>query len=141
MITPDMPIRIGNKECRNRITMAPTVKFNAGTDGIVTDFFVKHYALRAKHSCGLICVEATAVSPEGRLAPSQIGLWNDAQTAGHKKIVEACHEYGTLVIPQLHYGGLGTHPDCGPLTSLTAVLWRSRDGEVRWLTGLWRRKW
>ena len=36
MITPDMPIRIGNKECRNRITMAPTVKFNAGTDGIVT---------------------------------------------------------------------------------------------------------
>ena len=69
MITPDMPIRIGTKTSKNRITMAPTVKFTAGEDGVVTDFFVKHYALRAKHGCGLICVEATAVSPEGRLAP------------------------------------------------------------------------
>ena len=130
MITPDMPIRIGTKTSKNRITMAPTVKFTAGEDGVVTDFFVKHYALRAKHGCGLICVEATAVSPEGRLAPSQIGLWNDSQIEGHRKIAEACHLYGTLVIPQLHYGGLGTHPDCGPLTSPTAVKWNHWGREV-----------
>ncbi len=130
MITPNSTIKIGSKVCKNRITMAPTVKFNAGADGIVTDFFVKHYELRAKHGCGLICVEATAVAPEGRLAPSQIGLWNDDQIDGHKKIVEACHQYSTLVIPQLHYGGLGTHPKCGPLTSPTAVLWKRRDEEV-----------
>lgn len=130
MITPDMPIRIGTKTSKNRITMAPTVKFTAGEDGIVTDFFVKHYALRAKHGCGLICVEATAVSPEGRLAPSQIGLWNDEQIDGHRKIVEACHSYGALIIPQLHYGGLGTHPDCGPLTSPSAVKWNHWGGEV-----------
>ena len=111
MNTPEMTIKIGNKICKNRITMAPTVKFNAGTDGIVTDFFVKHYALRAKHSCGLICVEATAVSPEGRLAPSQIGLWNDDQIAGHQKLVEACHQFG-------------------PLTSPTAVLWKHWDKDV-----------
>ena len=42
--------------------MAPTVKFNAGKDGVVTDFFLNHYGLRAKHGCGLICVEATAFS-------------------------------------------------------------------------------
>ena len=36
MNTPEMTIKIGNKICKNRITMAPTVKFNAGTDGIVT---------------------------------------------------------------------------------------------------------
>ncbi len=129
MIRPDMPIMIGTKTCKNRVTMAPTVKFTAGTDGIVTDFFVKHYALRASHGCGLICVEATAVSPEGRLAPSQIGLWCDEQIEGHRKITEACHQYGTLVIPQLHYGGLGTHPECGPLTSPSAVLWRHGDRE------------
>ena len=130
MSTPDMPIRIGKKVCKNRITMAPTVKFNAGEDGIVTDFFVKHYALRAKHGCGLICVEATAVSPEGRLSPDQIGLWNDDQIPGHRKIAEACRAYGALVIPQLHYGGLGTHPRCGRMTSPTAVLWkRGMNGE------------
>lgn len=77
MIASNTPIQIGKKTSKNRITMAPTVKFNAGENGIVTDFFVDHYALRAKHGCGLICAEATAVSPEGRLAPSQLGLWND----------------------------------------------------------------
>ena len=125
MITPDMTIRIGKKVCKNRITMAPTVKFNAGEDGVVTDFFVRHYALRAEHGCGLICVEATAVSPEGRLSPTQIGLWNDDQISGHKAVAQACHRYGALVIPQLHYGGLGTHPKCGKMTSPTAVLWNN----------------
>ena len=43
------------------------------------------------------------------------------QIAGHIRITEACHAHGALVIPQLHYGGLGTHPDCGPLTSPSAV--------------------
>ena len=75
MNTASMPIWIGKKVCKNRITMAPTVKFTAGRDGMVTDFFVRHYSLRAQNGVGLICVEATAVSPEGRLAPSQIGLW------------------------------------------------------------------
>lgn len=129
MSRADTPIRIGQKECKNRITMAPTVKFTAGEDGLVTDFFVDHYALRAKHGCGLICVEATAVSPEGRLSPDQLGLWNDDQVEGHRRIAETCHRYGALVIPQIHYGGLGTHPKCGPMTSPTAVMWRSWDKE------------
>lgn len=130
MTTADMPIRIGKRICKNRITMAPTVKFCAGEDGIATDFFARHYALRAKHGCGFICVEATAVSPEGRLFPSQIGLWNDEQIEGHRKITEGCHAFGALVVPQLHYGGLGTHPACGPLTSPTAVKWHNGDKEV-----------
>ncbi len=129
MAAPDMPIRIGTKTCKNRITMAPTVKFTAGEDGLVTDFLVQHYALRARHGCGLICAEATAVSPEGRLAPTQIGLWNDTQIDGHRSIADACHAYGALVIPQLHYGGLGTDPVCGPLTSPTAILWNRRGRE------------
>lgn len=123
MITANTPIKIGTKEAKNRITMAPTVKFFAGEDGMVTDFFVNHYEERAKHGCGFICVEATCVSPEGRLFTNQLGLWEDAQIEGHKRIADACHKYGALVVPQIHYGGLGTHPACGPLTSPTAVKW------------------
>lgn len=119
------PIRIGTKICRNRITMAPTVKFVAGEDGKVTPDFVEHYADRARHGCGLICVEATCVAPEARLAPSQLGLWCDDQIGGHRQLTEACHRYGALVIPQLHHGGLGTHPACGPLTSPTAIRWNN----------------
>ena len=131
MNTASMPIWIGKKVCKNRITMAPTVKFTAGRDGMVTDFFVRHYSLRAQNGVGLICVEATAVSPEGRLAPSQIGLWSDAQIEGHRRLVEACHPFDVLIMPQLHYGGLGTHPECGPLTSPTAVTWNVFGKEVQ----------
>ena len=130
MARPDSPIRIGSRESKNRITMAPTVKFNAGVNGLVTDFFVQHYELRAKHGCGLICVEATAVSPEGRLFPSQLGLWNDSQIEGHRRIAEACHQYGALIIPQIHYGGLGTHPQCGRPKAPSAGKWKLGGHEV-----------
>ena len=123
MITAGTEIKIGSKIAKNRIIMAPTVKFFAGDDGMVTDAFVEHYKERAAHECGLIVVEATCVSKEGRLAPTQLGLWCDEQIEGHKKIADAVHEYGALVIPQIHYGGLGTHPDCGPLTSPSKVTW------------------
>jgi len=123
MAQVNSPIKIGNKICKNRITMAPTVKFAAGEDGLVTDEFVKHYETRAKHGVGLIVVEATCVAKEARLHPTQLGLWNDEQIEGHRKLVEAVHKHNALVIPQIHYGGLGTHPDCGPLTSPTKVKW------------------
>lgn len=123
MITAGTEIKIGSKIAKNRITMAPTVKFVASDDGMVTDAFVEHYKERAAHECGLIVVEATCISREGRLSPTQLGLWCDEQIEGHKKIVDAVHEYGTLIIPQIHHGGLGTHPACGPLTSPSKVHW------------------
>lgn len=127
MTRADSPMKIGTKICKNRITMAPTVKFFAGEDGIVTDEFVAHYEERARHGAGLIVVEATCVSPEARLAPIQLGLWCDEQIEGHSKIADAVHKHGALVIPQIHHGGLGTHPACGPLTSPTKVRWGERD--------------
>ena len=52
--------------------------------------------------------------PEGRLAPSQLGLWEDTQTEGHRAIVDACHKHGTVMIVQIHHAGYNTHPECGP---------------------------
>lgn len=130
MTNINSPIQIGKRTIKNRITMAPTVKFSAGDDGIVTEAFVKHYEMRAKHNCGLIVLEATCVSPEGRLHPTQLGLWCDEQIEGHKRIADAVHKYGTLIIPQIHYGGLGTHPECGPLTSPTKTSWNNGFCEV-----------
>lgn len=123
-------IQIGKRICKNRITMAPTVKFAAGEDGIVTEEFVKHYEARAAKGVGLIVVEATCVAKEARLFPSQLGLWCDEQIEGHKKLVDAVHQYDTLVIPQIHHGGLGTHPACGPLTSPTKVNWNNGHSEA-----------
>ena len=77
MARVDSPITIGKKVCKNRVTMAPTVKFSAGEDGKVTKDFVKHYEERAAHKTGLIVVEATCVAKDARLFPGQLGLWNE----------------------------------------------------------------
>lgn len=130
MANVNSPIKIGTKILKNRITMAPTVKFFADENGMVTDEFIHHYEERAKHDVGLIVLEATCICPEGRLAPSQLGLWCDEQIEGHRKIVDAVHKYGTLIIPQIHHGGLGTHPDCGPLTSPTKTKWNNGKCET-----------
>ena len=130
------PVRIGTKTAKNRITMAPTVKFAAGEDGCVTPEFVAHYEDRAKHECGFICVEATCVNKNGRLAPSQLGLWDDSQIEGHKRLTDACHKYGALVVPQLHHGGVGTHPACGEAVGPSEVMWGfgPRERQVRALS-------
>lgn len=125
MTDPKSPIRIGQKTVKNRITMAPTVKFYAGEDGIATDEFVRHYEERAAHGCGLIVVEATAVTPDGRLSPSMLGLWNDDQIEGHRKIAEAAHRYGAVIIPQLSHAGVGTFPTCGPASAPSATEWNN----------------
>ena len=69
MITVNDPVKINKFIVKNRLTMAPTVKFDyAGADGKVTDKHIEHYRKRAEHGCGLICVEATAVTAGGRFA-------------------------------------------------------------------------
>ncbi len=109
------------------MTFAPTVKFG-WTDGtgVPTDRFRRHYEDRAKGGCGLICVEATCVEPGGRLAPTQLGLWDDAQIPGHRAITEACHAYGTVMLVQLHHAGGVTHPETGEGEGPSAVERRGR---------------
>ena len=97
-------LQIRNKVLKNRLTMAPTVKFDfAVEDGKATEKHIRHYSERAEHQCGLICVEATAVTPDGRFGPIHMGLWDDSQIEGHKQIVEACHKYGATMLIQLNH--------------------------------------
>lgn len=116
------PFIIGGKTVKNRLTMAPTVKFDmAGPDGLVTPEHVKHYADRAKGGFGLICVEATAVTADGRFAPNHLGLWEDAQTEGHKAVTDACHREGAVVLIQLNHTGNTANPMFGQPKGPSAV--------------------
>ncbi|MBR6476948.1 MAG: NADH:flavin oxidoreductase [Lachnospiraceae bacterium] len=116
------PITINHTVVKNRLTMAPTVKFDyAGEDAKATQLHIDHYRERAEHGCGLICVEATAVAPEGRFWKNHMGLWEDAQIEGHKAITAACHEYGAAVLIQLNHTGITSNPDCGPAIGPSAV--------------------
>lgn len=116
------PILINKTVVKNRLTMAPTVKFDyAGVDGMATEKHVAHYRERAKHGCGLICVEATAIAPGGRFWKNHMGLWEDAQIEGHRRIAAACHEYGATALIQINHTGITSNPDCGPAIGPSAV--------------------
>lgn len=114
MASVNEPIKIGKFTVKNRITMAPTVKFDMTDDsGKVTPQLLEHYKERAEGGTGLICVEATAVLPGGRFGKNHMGLWEDGQIDGHKDITKACHDAGAVVIIQLNHTGYSSNPQCG----------------------------
>lgn len=130
MVTVDTPIQIGKYTLKNRITFAPTVKFDlTDASGKANQKLTKHYTERAKGGCGLICVEATAVTPGGRFGKNHMGLWEDDQIPGHKEITEGCHKYGAVVIIQLNHTGYTSNPECGPAIGPSAITRQGFHGE------------
>lgn len=124
------PLKIGKITIKNRITFAPTVKFDfAGDSGMVDEKHIFHYKERAKGGCGLICVEATAIEPGGRFTKTHLGLWTDEQIDGHRKIVEACHQYDCPVIIQLNHAGYCSNPECGPAIGPSEIKRKDFRGE------------
>ncbi len=118
----DEPIKIGSVTLKNRMTFAPTVKFDYTDDsGLAVQKHIDHYAERAEGGCGLICVEATAVDPTGRFGRNHMGIWNDEQAKSHKPIVEACHKAGAVVIIQLNHTGYVSNPELGKPIGPSAI--------------------
>ncbi len=85
------PIKFRNVELPNRIVMSPMCMYSA-EDGLANDFHFVHYVSRAQGGTGLIIFEATAVSPEGRISPYDLGIWDDSQIISLKKINDFIHQ-------------------------------------------------
>lgn len=97
--------KIGNLTLKNRIVMPPMCMYVAPESGMVTDWHVIHYATRAVGGVGLIMLEATGISPEGRISSSDLGIWDEAHVAGLASIVKAVHDNGAKIGIQLNHGG------------------------------------
>ncbi len=111
----NQPLTIKSITFKNRLGMPPMCQYSA-IDGFATDWHFVHYGTRAIGGVGLVIVEATAVAPEGRITPADLGLWNDEQTAGLKEIVEFIHDHGSVAGIQIaHAGRKASHstPDRG----------------------------
>ena len=107
------PMTMRGLTARNRLWLPPMCMYTVeAQDGVVTDWHVVHYASRAVGGFGTVIVEATAVTPEGRLSPNDLGLWSDEQVAGQRRLVEAIHAGGALAGVQIGHGGRksGTAP-------------------------------
>ncbi|BAC69220.1 oxidoreductase [Streptomyces avermitilis] len=93
----------------NRVWMAPMCQYSAAPQGPAAgaphDWHFAHYAARATGGTGLIVVEATAVSPEGRISPYDLGIWNDTQVEAFRRITRFLAAQGTVPAIQLAHGG------------------------------------
>ncbi|GGV34868.1 NADH:flavin oxidoreductase/NADH oxidase [Streptomyces spectabilis] len=86
------PYTLRNLTIPNRVWMAPMCQYSAEATGpaagVATDWHLAHYAARATGGTGLLLTEATAVSPEGRISPWDLGIWNDTQVAALRRITD-----------------------------------------------------
>lgn len=100
------PAHIANLDLKNRVVMSPMCLFGVERqDGVVSALHRTHYGARAIGQVGLICVEATAVQPNGRITDNDLGLWNDQQAQAFAQMMDELHELGSKVGVQLAHAG------------------------------------
>ncbi|TXF99405.1 NADH:flavin oxidoreductase/NADH oxidase [Massilia arenae] len=98
------PFTLKSVTLRNRIAVPPMCQYSA-VDGVTNDWHLSHYASIARGGAGLVIVEATAVTPEGRITPGCTGLWNDGQVAGMAAIAAGIKAAGAVAGIQIGHAG------------------------------------
>ncbi len=96
--------KLRNVEFRNRIWVSPMCQYSS-VDGMPTDWHLVHLGSRAVGGAGLVIMEATAVSSEGRISPSDAGIWSDAHAEAYKGITKFIKENGAVAGIQLAHAG------------------------------------
>ena len=99
------PWKIGPLELENRIVVAPMCQYSA-VDGNAQDWHLIHLGNLALSGAGFLIIEATAVSPEGRITPGDLGLYSDANETALKRVIDAIKKYAVspMVIQLAHAG-------------------------------------
>jgi 2,4-dienoyl-CoA reductase-like NADH-dependent reductase (Old Yellow Enzyme family) len=110
------PLTLHGVTFRNRITVSPMCQYSC-TDGFATDWHLVHLGSRAVGGAGLVIMEATAVSAEGRISPQDHGIWLDAHIPKLRQITAFIHAQGSLAGVQLAHAGR------------KASTWRPWDGD------------
>ena len=98
------PFQLAGITLPNRIVVSPMCQYVA-RDGFADDWHLVHLGSRAVGGAGLVIVEATAVTPEGRITPGDMGLWKDQQIAPLARIVRFLHAQGAYAGIQLAHAG------------------------------------
>jgi 2,4-dienoyl-CoA reductase-like NADH-dependent reductase (Old Yellow Enzyme family) len=110
---------------RNRIGLSPMCQYSCGPDGKPTDWHLAHLLQRAIGGASLVLTEATAVTAEGRITPADLGLWEEAQLAGHARLASAIAGVGG--VPGIQLGHAGRKASRNPP-------WRDGPAEPGWET-------
>ena len=99
-----LPFKLRELQLKNRIVVSPMATYNA-VDGVVNDFHLVHHGARALGGAGLLMVEMTSPTPEGRITPGCPGLWDDNQRHAFKRITDFVHQNNAHIGLQLGHSG------------------------------------
>ena len=91
------PLKLRDLTLKNRVVVSPMCMYSSA-NGFANDFHLAHLGGFALGGAALILTEATAVSPEGRISPEDLGLWSDDHIPALKKIVDFAHAQHTLIL-------------------------------------------
>ena len=101
------PFELKGKTIKNRVGVPCMVCYDwTASDGYVTDKSISHYRALAKGGAGLICTEACAIDSFGKVCNCCLGIWEDGQIDGLRKIVAAVHEEKVPILIQIQHSGL-----------------------------------
>jgi 2,4-dienoyl-CoA reductase-like NADH-dependent reductase (Old Yellow Enzyme family) len=100
------PLTLRGLTLRNRLVVSPMCQYSCDErDGVATDWHLVHLGSRAVGGAGLVLTEASAVVPEGRITPEDLGFWSDAHAEALERIVRFIHGRGAAVGIQLAHAG------------------------------------
>lgn len=98
------PLEIRAVRFRNRIAVSPMCQYSS-VDGFAADWHLVHLGSRAVGGAGLVMAEATAVTPEGRISPQDLGIWKDEHVAPLARVARFIEEQGAVAGIQLAHAG------------------------------------
>ncbi len=98
------PLTIRGLTFANRVFVSPMCEYSS-LDGYASDWHFVHLGSRAVGGAGLVLTEATAVLPEGRISPHDLGIWKDDHIESLGRIVRFIHAQGSLAGMQLAHAG------------------------------------
>lgn len=98
------PLRLRELEFCNRIFVSPMCQYSSH-DGLPTPWHLVHLGSRAVGGAGLVMVEATGVTPEGRISPADLGIWSDDHAKALAPIAHFIKEQGAVPAIQLAHAG------------------------------------
>ncbi|MEY4637294.1 MAG: dehydrogenase [Acidobacteriota bacterium] len=103
---PDLfdPLTIRSQTFSNRVFVSPMCQYSSD-DGFANDWHLVHLGGRAVGGAGLVLTEATAVTPEGRISPQDLGIWKDDHVDFLSRIVRFIHGQGSVAGMQLAHAG------------------------------------
>ena len=100
------PFTLRGLQVRNRLWVAPMCQYSvAERDGIPRDWHLQHIGGLARGGAGLVVVEATAVVPEGRISPEDLGIWGEEHERAFRRVVDIAHSHGARIAVQLAHAG------------------------------------